>query len=184
MKIHPLADVQTDSIGAGTTIWQFAVILPGSVIGNECNINCHTFIENNVVIGDQVTIKAGVYLWDGIRVGNRVFIGPNVTFTNDKFPRSKQYPEYFQQTVLEDSCSIGANATILGGITIGHHAIVGAGSVVTKDVPAHALVTGNPARITGWVDQNGKKLAKTLDNQLTDTSGNHYEVVNNNIIQK
>lgn len=176
MKIHPLADVQSPHIGPDTTVWQYAVILKGAVIGSGCNINCHTFIENDVTLGDRVTVKPGVFLWDGMEIGNGVFIGPNATFTNDKYPRSKQYPESFQKTRLEDACSIGANATILGSVTIGHHAIVGAGSVVTKDVPPHALVVGSPARIVAWVDEKGQKLLSGTAGQLNDAAGNRYQI--------
>ena len=153
VKIHPLADVQTTNIGDGTEIWQFAIILKKATIGKNCNINCHTFIENDVKIGNNVTVKAGVFIWDGIEIENNVFLGPNVTFVNDKFPRSKVYPEAFQQIKICKGASIGANATILGGITIGEHALVGAGSVVTKDVPAFALVYGNPAKVMGSTDE-------------------------------
>ena len=145
-KIHPLSDVQSASIGEGTYVWQYSVILKEAVIGANCNINCHVFIENDVVIGDNVTVKAGVQIWDGLRIEDNVFIGPNVTFTNDAFPRSKQYQENVQQTFIGKGASIGANATILGGITIGENALIGAGSVVTKDVPANELWVGNPAR--------------------------------------
>jgi len=145
-KIHPLADVKSVKIGDSTVVWQFAVILAEAVIGDFCNINCHTFIENDVVIGNYVTVKSGVYLWDGIRVGNNVFIGPNVTFTNDKYPRSRQHPEQFQKTMIDDGASIGANATILGGIKIGKNAMIGAGSVVTKDIPDNELWVGSPAK--------------------------------------
>lgn len=145
-KIHPLADVQSTNIGADTTVWQFCVILKEAVIGRNCNINCQVFIENDVVIGDHVTIKPGVQIWDGLRIEDNVFIGPNVTFTNDRYPRSKQYPEEFQQTRIKNGASIGANATVLGGITIGENALIGAGSVVTKDVPTNELWVGNPAR--------------------------------------
>ncbi|TDX00036.1 acyltransferase [Dinghuibacter silviterrae] len=158
--IHPTADVQTEEIGQGTVIWQFAVVLKGARIGSGCNVNCHTFIEGDVVVGNNVTVKAGVYLWNGLRVEDDVFIGPNVTFTNDKYPRSKQYPAKFQTTLLERGCSIGGGATILGGSTVGAYAVVGAGSVVTKDVPAYALVKGCPAKICGWVDEKGNKLTK------------------------
>lgn len=144
--IHPLSDVQSKDIGENTSVWQYAVILPGATIGNNCNINCHTFIENDVKIGNNVTIKAGVFLWDGIIIEDNVFIGPNVSFVNDKFPRSKQYPEEFQKTVIRKGASLGANATILGGITIGENAMIGAGAVVTKDVPANTLWVGNPAK--------------------------------------
>lgn len=159
--IHSLADVQTKRIGKNTRVWQFAVILEGASIGENCNINCHTFIENDVVLGNNVTVKSGVYLWDGMAVEDNVFIGPNATFTNDKYPRSKQYPEAFQKTRLREGCSIGANATVLGGVTIGQYSIVGAGSVVTKDVPANALVTGSPAKVRAWLDEKGNKLIET-----------------------
>ena len=145
-KIHSLADVQSENIGKDTFVWQYTVILKEAIIGNNCNINCQVFIENDVIIGDNVTIKPGVQIWDGLRIENNVFIGPNVTFTNDRYPRSKQYPEEFQQTLIEKGASIGANATILGGITIGENALIGAGSVVTKDVPANELWVGNPAK--------------------------------------
>lgn len=144
--IHPLADVQSKKIGETTRVWQYAVILAGASIGENCNINCHTFIENDVIIGDNVTVKSGVFLWDGIRVEDNVFIGPNATFVNDKFPRSKQYPASFQQTIIKAGASIGANATILGGLTIGENAMIGAGSVVTKNVPAGTMWVGNPAK--------------------------------------
>lgn len=144
--IHVTSDVQCKNIGKGTTIWQYVVVLPGAFIGNNCNINSHCFIENDVVVGDNVTIKCGVYLWDGIKLGNGVFVGPNVTFTNDKFPKSKQYPEEFQKICIEDNASIGAGSVILGGVTIGKGALIGAGSVVTKSVPEHELWIGNPAK--------------------------------------
>lgn len=147
---HPKAIVETKQIGKNTRIWAFAHILQGAEIGEDCNICDHTFIENDVSIGDRVTIKCGVQLWDGIQIEDDVFIGPNVTFTNDPFPRSKQYPERFKSTHVSEGASIGANATILPGITIGSHAMVGAGSVVTMDVPPYAIVVGNPAVITGY----------------------------------
>lgn len=144
--IHPLSDIQTKNVGKGTTIWQFCVILEGAKIGSNCNINCHVFIENDVVIGNNVTIKPGVQIWDGISIEDNVFIGPNATFTNDLKPRSKQYPEKFLRTTVKANASIGANATILPGIVIGENAMIGAGSVVLKDVPANTLWAGNPAR--------------------------------------
>lgn len=147
MLIHPLSDVQSNNIGEGTRIWQYSVILKNSVIGSGCNICAHTFIENDVIIGNDVTIKSGVYIWDGITIGDQVFIGPCVAFTNDKMPRSKQYPESFMRTTLKTGASIGANATILPGITLGEHCMVGAGAVVTKDVPPYAVVIGNPAKV-------------------------------------
>ncbi len=144
--IHPLADVQTDNIGNETRIWQFSIVLKNARIGSNCNINSHTFIENDVIIGDNVTVKCGVYLWDGLRIESNVFIGPNVTFTNDKYPRSKQYPDEFQTTVVKDGASIGANVTVLGGVTVGKKSMIGAGSVVTKNIPDGELWVGNPAK--------------------------------------
>ncbi len=145
--IHPLSDVQSPMIGEGTNVWQFAVVLPRAKIGRDCNICANVFVENDVVVGDRVTVKCGVQLWDGLRIEDDVFIGPNVTFTNDKFPRSKVYPEQFLRTVVKKGASIGANATILPGVTIGEGAMVGAGAVVVRDVPANATVVGNPAQI-------------------------------------
>lgn len=151
--ISPLADVKSNQIGESTFVWQFAVILENAVIGENCNINSHTFIENDVIIGDRVTVKSGVYLWDGILIEDDVFIGPNATFTNDKYPRSKQYPQEFQKTVLKKGASIGAGAIILGGITIGEKAMVAAGALVTKDVPPFTLVKGVPAQIVGEIEK-------------------------------
>jgi len=147
--IHALSDVQSRHIGARTRIWQFTVVLPGARIGADCNINAQVFIENDVEVGDRVTVKCGVQLWDGLRVADDVFIGPNVTFTNDKTPRSRQTPPEFQRTHIERGASIGANATILGGVRIGAGALIGAGSVVTRDVPAGELWVGQPARSRG-----------------------------------
>ena len=152
MKIHPLSDVASSCIGSGTTIWQFSVVLEGAQIGQDCNICAHTFIENDVVLGNRVTVKSGVYLWDGIRAEDDVFIGPCVAFTNDKYPRSKQYPDEFPKIHIGSGASIGANATILPGVKIGQQAMVGAGSVVTKDVPSQAVVAGNPARIIRYIE--------------------------------
>lgn len=149
---HPQAIVETKAIGKGTRVWAFAHILPGAVIGSECNICDHVFIENKVTMGDRVTIKCGVQLWDGVILEDDVFVGPNATFTNDPFPRSRQYPAEFPKTHVRKGASIGANATILPGLTIGQNAMVGAGAVVTRDVPPNAIVVGNPARITGYVD--------------------------------
>ncbi|PZP27062.1 MAG: dTDP-6-deoxy-3,4-keto-hexulose isomerase [Roseateles depolymerans] len=149
--IHRLADVQSPHLGARTRVWQFCVILPEARIGADCNINAQVLIENDVVVGDRVTVKSGVQLWDGLTVQDDVFIGPNVTFTNDRVPRSRQRPPAFQRTLIERGASIGANATILGGITIGSGALIGAGSVVTRNVPAGELWVGNPARSRGPV---------------------------------
>jgi len=149
--IHPLSDVKSKNIGQKTKVWQYSVIFPQAVIGENCNICAHTMIENDVRIGNNVTIKSGVYVWDGITLEDNVFIGPSVTFTNDKAPRSKQYPDEFLKTVVEQGASIGGNATILPGRRIGRNALVGAGAVVTKDVPENAIVVGNPAIIKGYV---------------------------------
>ena len=147
---HDTAIVESSAIGRGTRIWAFAHVLPGAVIGADCNICDQTFIENDVHIGDRVTIKCGVQLWDGITIEDDVFIGPNATFTNDPYPRSKRHPRQFLRTLVRKGASIGANATLLPGITIGQQAMIGAGAVVTGDVPPLAIVTGNPARIVGY----------------------------------
>ncbi|MCH5719968.1 acyltransferase [Niabella hibiscisoli] len=146
LKIHPLADVQSSKIGEGSMVWQFCVILKGAVIGKNCNINCQVFIENDVLIGDNVTIKPGVQIWDGVSLEDNVFIGPNVTFTNDLMPRSKNSEFRLNRTLVKKGASIGANATILPGIVIGENALIGAGSVVTKDVPPNEVWLGNPAK--------------------------------------
>jgi acetyltransferase-like isoleucine patch superfamily enzyme len=151
-QIHPLADVLSTYIGPSTRIWQFVVILSNARIGADCNICSHVLIENDVIIGDCVTVKSGVQLWDGLRIEDDVFIGPNVTFTNDPFPRSKRYPAAFLITTVKTGASIGGGATILPGITIGRGAMVGAGAVVTKSVPDGAVVVGNPARIVRYVE--------------------------------
>ncbi len=145
--VHPHADAQSSYIGRNTKIWQFTVILPGAKIGSDCNICSHCFIENDVVISDWVTVKNGVYLYDGLRIEDHVFIGPNVTFTNDKYPKSRNTGYVCLQTWVGDGASIGAGATILPGLRIGAGATVGAGAVVTKDVPSGATVIGNPARV-------------------------------------
>jgi UDP-2-acetamido-3-amino-2,3-dideoxy-glucuronate N-acetyltransferase len=145
--VHRLAECQATDIGYGTKIWQFTVILKQAKIGSNCNINSHCFVENDVVIGNNVTVKCGVYIWDGIHIGNSVFIGPNVTFTNDKEPVSKSYPANFLRTLVHDGASIGAGAVILPGLTIGRRAMVGAGAVVTHDVPDDGVVYGDSARL-------------------------------------
>jgi acetyltransferase-like isoleucine patch superfamily enzyme len=156
--IHPTAEVQTQQIGEGSCVWQYCVILAGARIGKNCNINCHVFVENDVVLGDNVTIKSGVQLWDGLRIEDSVFVGPNVTFINDIFPRSGVHPVKFLQTMVKKGASIGANATIMGGKTIGQYAMIGAGSVVTRDIPDHTLWYGNPAKLRGYVCDCGHKL--------------------------
>lgn len=150
-KIHPLADVKSQMIGEGTRVWQFCVVFEHAQIGRNCNLCAHTLIESDVVIGDNVTIKSGVYVWDGTRIEDNVFLGPNATLTNDMMPRSKQYPEAFSGITLRKGCSIGANATLLPGVTVGANAMVGAGAVVTKNVPDNAVVLGNPAKIVRYL---------------------------------
>jgi UDP-2-acetamido-3-amino-2,3-dideoxy-glucuronate N-acetyltransferase len=150
--VHPQGICESEHVGDRTKIWAFAHVLPGALIGEDCNICDGVFVENDVVVGDRVTVKCGVQLWDGLRVGDDVFIGPNATFSNDKFPRSRAHQATVLATRIADGASIGANATVLPGLSIGVGAMVGAGAVVTRDVPAKAIVVGNPASITGYVD--------------------------------
>ena len=152
MLIHPLADVQSEEIGEGTRIWQFVVVLPGAQIGRDCNICAHCFLENDVRLGDRVTVKNGVQLWDGTTLADDVFIGPNVTFSNDRYPRSKVYPEAFERIEIGRGASIGAGAVLLPGVAVGAGALVGAGAVVTEPVPERAVVAGNPARVLRYMD--------------------------------
>ena len=140
--IHKLADVQSENVGKDTNIWQYCVVLPGAIIGNNCNICSHCFIENDVVVGNNVTVKCGVQLWDGVRIEDDVFIGPNVTFCNDKYPKSRNKNWKKENVLVKKGASIGANATILPGVTIGENVLIGAGSVITKDVVANQIVKG------------------------------------------
>jgi acetyltransferase-like isoleucine patch superfamily enzyme len=149
--IHDRALVESDEIGVGTRIWAFSHVMAGAVIGADCNLCDHTYVEGDVVIGDRVTVKSGVYLWDGLRVEDDVFIGPQATFTNDPFPRSKQ-PFHAPVTTIRRGASIGAGAVILPGVTVGERAMVGAGAVVTKDVPPETIVVGNPARVVRQIE--------------------------------
>lgn len=160
--IHKLADVKSKNIGKNTKIWQYVVVLENAIIGENCNICSHCFIENDVIIGNNVTIKNGVQIWDGIRIEDDVFIGPNVTFTNDLFPRSKQYPDKFLNTIIKKGASIGANSTIIAGITIGEYALIGAGSIVTKSVGNYELWYGNPAKFIYYICKCGNKLNSDL----------------------
>lgn len=169
-KIHPLADVQTEAVGEDTTVWQFCVLLPGCEIGANCNICAQVLIEGDVKIGNNVTVKSGVQLWNGVRVEDNVFIGPNVTFTNDRVPRSKMYPASFCATRLRKGCSVGANATLVAGIEVGEYALIGAGSVVTKNVPPHTVWYGNPAVQKGYVTCEGI----ILDMNRIDKNGNQH----------
>lgn len=149
--LHPRALVETDRIGPGTRIWAFAHVMPGAVIGAGCNIGDHAFVETGVRLGDNVTVKNGVSIWQHVEIADNVFIGPNAVFTNDRYPRSRQADWKPEATRVEEGVTIGANATILCGLTLGRFAFVGAGSVLTRDVAPHALVAGNPARRRGWV---------------------------------
>lgn len=180
MKIykHPNALIESDNIGKDTRVWAFAHILPGASVGENCNINDHTFIENDVIIGNNVTVKSGVYIWNGVRIADNVFIGPNVTFTNDLTPRSKQYPDKFIETVIEEWASIGANSTVIAGVTIGKYAMVGAGSVVTKNVPKNTLWYGNPAVMRGYVCNCGGKLDEKL---VCGKCHETYQIINDSI---
>lgn len=168
-KVHSLSDVQSTNIGQNSIIWQFCVVLPNAIIGEGCNINANVFIENDVVIGNNVTIKCGVQLWDGTVIHDFVQIGPNVTFTNDLYPRAKQSFE-LKRTLVMKGASIGANATICPGITVGRYALVGAGAVVTRDVADFSVVVGNPAKLHGYVTRVGIRVGS----DMTDSFGNNY----------
>lgn len=179
-QMHPNSLVETKNIGEGTRIWAFVHILPGAKIGSDCNLCDHVFIENDVIIGDRVTIKSGVQIWDGIQIDDDVFIGPNVTFTNDPFPRSKHYSDNYSRTVVRKGASIGANATILPGIEIGRKAMVGAGAVVTKSIPPNAIVVGNPARIVNYVgiDQNNIQPGPTKSEEVIELPVKGVKLIN------
>jgi UDP-2-acetamido-3-amino-2,3-dideoxy-glucuronate N-acetyltransferase len=160
--IHEKSIVDSESIGCDTKIWEFVHVLPKAVIGANCNICSHCFIENDVIIGDNVTIKCGVYVWDGILIKDNVFIGPNVTFTNDLKPRSKHHPLKFEITIIEEGASIGANVTIIAGNTIGSKSMIGAGAVVTKNIPNNTLWYGNPAKFKAYICNCGEELDASL----------------------
>ena len=155
--IHPAAIVDTKDIGNGTRIWAFVHVLNNVSIGENCNICDHCFLESGVTIGNNVTIKSGIYIWEGVEVQDDVFLGPNVTFTNDIWPRSKNYKPA-EKIIIQKGASIGANFTILGGVTIGEYSMSGIGSVITKDIKPYSLVYGNPAKHAGWIDEKGNKL--------------------------
>ena len=185
MSIHPSSDVKSYRIGKNTQIWQYCVVLSNAIIGEDCNINANVFIENDVIIGDRVTIKSGVQVWDGITIENDVFIGPNVTFTNDLYPRSKQYPEKFISIDVKQGASIGANSTILPNVKIGEFSMIGAGSVVTKDVLPFELVYGNPAKHKGWVGNLGNKLVRIDENNFIDElTGELFELTMEGLLKK
>ena len=161
--IHPSAEVYSEVIGMNTSIWQFAVVMEGAKIGDDCNIGSHVFIENNVSIGDRVTIKNGAMLFEGLTIADQCFIGPGVVFTNDLYPRSERVEtkrSVISEISIEKGVSIGANATIRAGILIGEYSLIGAGAMVTKDVPPFSLVLGNPGKIVGTVDKNGEVVSR------------------------
>ena len=173
--VHPQALVETDQIGEGTRIWAFAHVMKGAVVGKNCNICDHVFIESNVVIGDGVTIKNGVSVWDGVSLGTSVFVGPNAVFTNDLNPRAavKKTREQLISTRVGEGASIGANATIVCGTRIGRHAFIGAGAVIIRDVLDYAMMVGNPARQIGFMCECGKRIPQSLECQC----GNRFQKV-------
>lgn len=171
-KLHPTANIQSIHIGNNTNVWQYCVVLPNAVIGDDCNICAHVFIENDVVVGNRVTIKSGVQLWDGVRLEDDVFVGPNVTFTNDLIPRSKHYPQIFSQTIVKKGASVGANSTIIAGHIIGEYSLIGAGSVVTKDIPANTVWYGNPIQQRGYITKDGI----LLDMEMKDKNGIKHQI--------
>lgn len=160
---HPTALVEAKEIGEGTRIWAYAHVMKGAVIGRDCNIGDHCYVEGNVRIGNEVIIKNGVSLWDGVTLQDRVFVGPNVAFTNDSTPRAKVFRSEFDRTLVCEGASLGANVTLVSPLSIGRYALIGAGSVVTHDVPHFGLVYGNPARLVGFVCVCGKRLPLTPD---------------------
>jgi len=180
--IHPNAIVDTNEIGANTRIWAFVHILKNVIIGSNCNVCDFCFIEQGVNIGNNVTVKSGTYIWEGVEIEDDVFLGPNIVFTNDIRPRSKLYKES-TKTLVKKGASIGANSTVLAGISIGEYAMTGIGSVITRNVPAHALVYGNPARQYGWVDTSGEKLIKITDSNWESINGENY-YLHNGIMSK
>jgi len=181
--IHPTAIVESKNIGTGTRIWAFVHILEGASIGKNVNICDYCFIENKVVIGNNVTIKSGVYLWDSLIIEDNVMIGPAVVFTNDRYPRSKNREWIEDKILLKTGCSIGANSTILPKVTIGQYAMIGAGSIITKDVPDFALVYGNPAKIKNYVCICTKKLDFVNEKSIC-ICGRKYNRIHNQVIPK
>jgi acetyltransferase-like isoleucine patch superfamily enzyme len=178
-KIHSHALVDENvQIGARTRVWAFSHILPGAVVGEDCNICDHTFIEGKVVLGSRVTVKCGVYLWDGVTAEDDVFIGPAAVFTNDLKPRSQQYPREYAKTILKQGCSIGANSTIIAGNTIGAWSLIGAASVVTRDVPDYAVVWGNPAKFQYWICQCNQKMSFENSDEFLCKCGYTYKFNN------
>ncbi|MBE2227261.1 MAG: N-acetyltransferase [Ignavibacteria bacterium] len=172
--VHPNALVESDDIGNKTRIWAFAHVLKNVTIGEDCNLCDYVFVESGVKIGSRVTIKNGISLWEGLEIEDDVFLGPNAAFTNDMFPRSKRHSGSYLKTLLKKGTSVGANATVLCGITLGKYCLIGAGSVVTRSVPDFALVTGNPAKFRYWIAKTGERLNFNSENKATDSDGNKY----------
>jgi UDP-2-acetamido-3-amino-2,3-dideoxy-glucuronate N-acetyltransferase len=179
--IHPLSDVQSINIGTGTKIWQFVVVLPRAVIGENCNINSHCFVENDVVIGNNVTLKSGVQIWDGIQIEDNVFVGPNVTFVNNLYPRSQHYPEQHKGAIIREGASIGANSTLNGEIEIGRGAMIGAHSLVNRNIDPFTLWYGSPAKQMGYVSKDGIVLNENL---FDSKSGEKYAFNTNGELEK
>lgn len=182
--VHKFSDVQSKNIGSGTKVWQFCVILPDAVIGEDCNICSHCFIENDVIVGNRVTVKCFTDLCDGIEIEDDVFIGPHISILNDRRPRSKNYNYKYEKIVIKQGASIGAKAVILPGIKIGRNSMVGAGSILTTDVPERALVVGNPAKIIGWFNEDGSKMLKLKDNLYEDCEQKTWIQHNNRLTLK
>lgn len=178
--VHPNALVESNDIGAKTRIWAFAHVLKNVKIGKDCNLCDYVFVESGVTIGNRVTIKNGISVWEGLTIEDDVFLGPNCVFTNDMFPRSKAHHAEFLKTLLKKGCSVGANATILCGITLGRYCMIGAGAVVTKDVPDFACMVGNPAKRNYWISKTGERMNFNSDNEAADTKGNKYKLITNN----
>jgi acetyltransferase-like isoleucine patch superfamily enzyme len=178
--VHPNAIVESESIGDKTRVWAFAHVMKNVSIGTDCNLGNYVFVESGVVIGNRVTIKNSISLWEGLNIEDDVFLGPNAVFTNDMFPRSKRHSGNFLSTHIQKGASVGANATILCGISLGKYCLIGAGSVVTRSVPDFALVTGNPARFRYWVGKTGERLSIDSNNSAEDSEGNKYAFIPDN----
>lgn len=179
--VHKTAICESESVGKGTRIWAFSHIMKDTVIGEDCNFGNGSFVESGVKIGSRVTVKNGVSIWNGVEIGDDVFLGPNCVLTNDLFPRSKVYHPENIKTLIKRGASIGANATVVCGITLGEYCMIGAGSVVTKDVPDFALVIGVPAKFYSFVGKDGNKLKFGKDNLTKDSFGNIYKLENNKV---